>query len=164
MTLYTGGCLCGAVRYEITAEPVRSFQCQMPRLPEGYRRRTRIGLGVPPGGDADHRRCRRKSKDCRQRCREAQGLLWKLRLAALQQAAKRARPDRGICRHARRSLRIQATNRDVCITGTQLGSSRPDAAEGAVYAAIGFGGEAQAGLLQADFNRYDVRTLIRGSG
>jgi hypothetical protein len=28
MTVYTGGCSCGAVRYEITAEPIRSFQCQ----------------------------------------------------------------------------------------------------------------------------------------
>ena len=28
MTSYAGGCTCGAVRYEITAEPVRSFQCQ----------------------------------------------------------------------------------------------------------------------------------------
>ena len=28
MTVYTGGCTCGAVRYEITAEPVRGFQCQ----------------------------------------------------------------------------------------------------------------------------------------
>src|SRR5207247_10117264 len=28
MTGYTGGCTCGAVRYEIEAEPVRSFQCQ----------------------------------------------------------------------------------------------------------------------------------------
>jgi hypothetical protein len=28
MASYTGGCTCGAVRYEITAEPVRSFQCQ----------------------------------------------------------------------------------------------------------------------------------------
>ena len=28
MTSYTGGCTCGAARYEITAEPVRSFQCQ----------------------------------------------------------------------------------------------------------------------------------------
>ena len=28
MTSYTGGCTCGAVRYEVTAEPVRSFQCQ----------------------------------------------------------------------------------------------------------------------------------------
>ena len=28
MTSYTGGCSCGAVRYEIAAEPVRSFQCQ----------------------------------------------------------------------------------------------------------------------------------------
>jgi hypothetical protein len=28
MTSYIGGCTCGAVRYEITAEPVRSFQCQ----------------------------------------------------------------------------------------------------------------------------------------
>jgi len=28
MTSYTGGCTCGAVRYAITAEPVRSFQCQ----------------------------------------------------------------------------------------------------------------------------------------
>src|SRR3954462_3436754 len=25
---YAGGCTCGAVRYEIEAEPVRSFQCQ----------------------------------------------------------------------------------------------------------------------------------------
>src|SRR5258708_13618596 len=28
MTAYTGGCTCGAVRYEITAEPVRGFYCQ----------------------------------------------------------------------------------------------------------------------------------------
>src|SRR5258708_37379389 len=28
MTAYTGGCSCGAVRYEIAAEPIRSFQCQ----------------------------------------------------------------------------------------------------------------------------------------
>ena len=28
MTSYIGGCTCGAVRYEISAEPVRSFQCQ----------------------------------------------------------------------------------------------------------------------------------------
>ena len=28
MTTYTGGCTCGAVRYRIEAEPVRSFQCQ----------------------------------------------------------------------------------------------------------------------------------------
>ncbi len=28
MTSYTGGCACGAVRYEIGAEPIRSFQCQ----------------------------------------------------------------------------------------------------------------------------------------
>jgi hypothetical protein len=28
MTSYSGGCTCGAIRYEITAEPVRSFQCQ----------------------------------------------------------------------------------------------------------------------------------------
>lgn len=28
MTPFTGGCTCGAVRYEIAAEPVRSFQCQ----------------------------------------------------------------------------------------------------------------------------------------
>jgi hypothetical protein len=28
MTSYTGGCACGAIRYEITAAPVRSFQCQ----------------------------------------------------------------------------------------------------------------------------------------
>ena len=28
MTTYTGGCVCGAVRYRIEAEPVRSFQCQ----------------------------------------------------------------------------------------------------------------------------------------
>ena len=28
MTSYTGGCSCGAVRYEIAAEPVRGFQCQ----------------------------------------------------------------------------------------------------------------------------------------
>jgi hypothetical protein len=28
MTAYTGGCTCGAVRYEITAEPIRGFYCQ----------------------------------------------------------------------------------------------------------------------------------------
>jgi hypothetical protein len=28
MIAYTGGCTCGAVRYEITSEPIRSFQCQ----------------------------------------------------------------------------------------------------------------------------------------
>jgi hypothetical protein len=28
MTTYMGGCVCGAVRYRIEAEPVRSFQCQ----------------------------------------------------------------------------------------------------------------------------------------
>jgi len=28
MTSYVGGCSCGAIRYEITAAPVRSFQCQ----------------------------------------------------------------------------------------------------------------------------------------
>jgi hypothetical protein len=28
MAAYTGGCSCGAVGNEITAEPVRSFQCQ----------------------------------------------------------------------------------------------------------------------------------------
>ena len=28
MTAYTGGCTCGAIRYEITAEPVRGFHCQ----------------------------------------------------------------------------------------------------------------------------------------
>ena len=28
MTSYNFGCTCGPVRYEITAEPVRSFQCQ----------------------------------------------------------------------------------------------------------------------------------------
>ena len=28
MISYTGGCTCGAIRYEITADPVRSFQCQ----------------------------------------------------------------------------------------------------------------------------------------
>ena len=28
MMAYVGGCSCGAVRYEITAEPIRGFQCQ----------------------------------------------------------------------------------------------------------------------------------------
>ena len=28
MKPYTGGCCCGAVRYELTAEPLRGFQCQ----------------------------------------------------------------------------------------------------------------------------------------
>ena len=28
MTAYTGGCTCGAVRYEITAEQIRGFYCQ----------------------------------------------------------------------------------------------------------------------------------------
>jgi len=28
MTAYTGGCTCGAIRYEIAAEPVRGFHCQ----------------------------------------------------------------------------------------------------------------------------------------
>jgi hypothetical protein len=28
MTTYTGGCTCGAVRYEIAAEPLRAFYCQ----------------------------------------------------------------------------------------------------------------------------------------
>jgi len=28
MTLYTGGCACGKVRYELAAEPIRGFQCQ----------------------------------------------------------------------------------------------------------------------------------------
>jgi hypothetical protein len=28
MATYRGGCACGEARYEITAEPVRSFQCQ----------------------------------------------------------------------------------------------------------------------------------------
>ena len=28
MTAFAGGCSCGAVRYEIAAEPIRSFQCQ----------------------------------------------------------------------------------------------------------------------------------------
>lgn len=28
MTAYTGGCTCGAIRYVITAEPVRGFLCQ----------------------------------------------------------------------------------------------------------------------------------------
>lgn len=28
MAPYAGGCACGAVRYEITAEPLRGFQCQ----------------------------------------------------------------------------------------------------------------------------------------
>jgi hypothetical protein len=28
MTSYAGGCACGAVRYEIAAEPIRGFQCQ----------------------------------------------------------------------------------------------------------------------------------------
>ncbi|MDP6174707.1 MAG: GFA family protein [Rhodospirillales bacterium] len=27
MTGFTGGCLCGAIRYEVTAEPVRTFCC-----------------------------------------------------------------------------------------------------------------------------------------
>ena len=27
MTTYTGGCACGAVRYEIAAEPLRAFNC-----------------------------------------------------------------------------------------------------------------------------------------
>src|ERR1700687_1473959 len=27
-TSYAGGCCCGAVRYEIAAEPIRGFQCQ----------------------------------------------------------------------------------------------------------------------------------------
>jgi hypothetical protein len=28
MSVYAGGCACGAIRYEITAGPIRSFQCQ----------------------------------------------------------------------------------------------------------------------------------------
>ena len=28
MVAYRGGCACGAVRYEIVAEPIRAFQCQ----------------------------------------------------------------------------------------------------------------------------------------
>src|SRR5262249_8013158 len=28
MVSYSGGCSCGAVRYEIAAEPIRTFQCQ----------------------------------------------------------------------------------------------------------------------------------------
>jgi hypothetical protein len=28
MTIYTGGCACSAVRYEIAAQPIRGFYCQ----------------------------------------------------------------------------------------------------------------------------------------
>ena len=28
MTIHAGGCTCGAVRYEISAEPIRGFYCQ----------------------------------------------------------------------------------------------------------------------------------------
>ena len=28
MSLYKGGCFCGKIRYEITAAPIRGFQCQ----------------------------------------------------------------------------------------------------------------------------------------
>ncbi len=28
MSTYSGGCACGAVRYEVSAEPVRAFYCQ----------------------------------------------------------------------------------------------------------------------------------------
>ena len=34
MASYTGGCTCGAIRYEVTAEPVRSFQCQCRDKPQ----------------------------------------------------------------------------------------------------------------------------------
>ena len=27
MAGFTGGCLCGAIRYEVTAEPIRTFCC-----------------------------------------------------------------------------------------------------------------------------------------
>ncbi len=32
MTSYVGGCQCGALRYELSEPPIRSFQCQLAAL------------------------------------------------------------------------------------------------------------------------------------
>ncbi len=42
---FSGGCSCGAVRYTISAEPIRGFQCQCRDCQMDFRRR-----GAAAGG------------------------------------------------------------------------------------------------------------------
>src|ERR1700675_1321391 len=135
VTHYTGGCSCGKVRYEIAAAPIRGFQCQC----RDCQRDTgsghasvlvfpRAALGVM-GRDRD-------IADSGLRRTETERILRVLRLAALQQAAIQAGHARRLCRHARRSLRLQARVGDVRIPRARLGSSGSGAAQTPEHAAV----------------------------
>ena len=47
---YTGGCACGAIRYEISAEPMFDERLPVPRLPAQERHRARILPDLPEQG------------------------------------------------------------------------------------------------------------------
>ena len=44
---YTGGCACGAIRYETSSEPIFENHCQCTRLPETKRYRARVLSDLP---------------------------------------------------------------------------------------------------------------------
>ena len=71
---FTGGCACGAIHYEISAEPIFMNRLPVPRLPAQERHRARIvpDLPEPQGREADrpghplgHGRRQRQCEDAR---------------------------------------------------------------------------------------------------
>src|SRR5713226_9008144 len=101
MMPYAGGCSCGAVHYELAAEPSRGIDTGSLEWAKGYGLRARVGHGVPARGHAYHRPGRRNFTNRRYWRAKAERLLQVLRLAALQQTPVQAGHDRHLRWHSR---------------------------------------------------------------
>ena len=101
MMAYAGACACGAVRYEIAAEPIRGFQCQC----RDCQRDTGSGhasvMVFPRAAMSVTGPVTEDLRTADSGAGKLKGVLRLLRLTALQQTAVQAGHDRHLCRHSR---------------------------------------------------------------
>ena len=125
---YTGGCACGAVRYEISGEPMFSNDCQCRdcQHKSGTGHGSYLTFAVAQARDA-HRQGDALGHGRRQRQREDARLLPHLRLAGLSDVRGHARPVHHPRREPRRSQPLPAASGDLARARPRLGpaSIRP---------------------------------------